>query len=90
MSKGSRVLSLYLVGARTADRERAELLVDRLSSRRRVSGSDDRWSVLYESGDVSEAMRMCEADLSDLDPGWMQVLDFKAVPSRANSDAEFG
>lgn len=30
---------------------------------------------------ISEAMRMCAADLGELDCGWLEILGFAAVPS---------
>jgi hypothetical protein len=90
MNDGIRVLRLYTMGARSADRERAALLVDRLASRRKVTGDGPEWSVLYEVLDVSEAMRLCAADLTEIDPAWIEILDFKAVPSRPIRGVEFG
>jgi hypothetical protein len=90
MRYGIRVLRLYTVGARPAERERAALLVDRLSSRRKVSGDGPEWRVLYECRDVSEAMRLCAEDLSEIDPAWLEILDFEAVPSRPIRGVEFG
>jgi hypothetical protein len=85
-----RVLELCVVGTDAAERQRAELLVDRLSSRRDVSGEGPRWRVVYEAVDVTEAMRFCEAELSELDPRWFEILDFRALPARPLRDAEFG
>ncbi len=90
MAHRSRVLRLNLVGSRPADRERAALIVDRLASRRTVAGDEGQWEVIYETGDTAEAMRLCESDLGEIDPSWFRVLDFIALPSRANLDAEFG
>ena len=90
MRDGIRVLRLYTVGALSGDRDRAALLVDRLASRRQVSGAGPEWRVRYECRDASEAMRLCAADLSEIDTGWIEVLDFEAVPSRPIRDAEFG
>ena len=84
------MLELCLVGSRTGERERADLLVDRLAARRGVSGDGPRWSVAYEAVDVGEAMRICEAELSELDSRWFEVLDFRALPARPLRDAEFG
>jgi hypothetical protein len=83
MAEGWRVIGLFLVGSRVADRERAELIVDRLAERRPVSGGVGEWRVVYPTGDTSEAMRMCEEDLNALDPSWLQVLDFRALPSHS-------
>jgi hypothetical protein len=90
MRDGIRVLRLYTVGARPADRERAALLVDRLASRRKVAGDGPEWRVRYECRDVSEAMRLCAADLTEIDPAWIEVLDFKALPSKPIRGVEFG
>jgi hypothetical protein len=78
------LLRLYPVGPRVADRERAARIVERLASRRRVSEGMGEWRVLFDTGDVSEAMGACEADLAAVDPGWVEVLDFAAVAARPN------
>ena len=90
MRNGIRTLRLYTVATHPADRERTALLVDRLSSRRSVSGDGPEWTVLYQCLDVSEAMRLCAADLSEIEPAWIEILDFKAVPSSPIRGARFG
>jgi hypothetical protein len=90
MSDGIRVLRLFTVGARPADLERAALLVDRLASRRKVTGDGPEWRVLYECPGVSEAMRLCVADLTEIDPAWIEILDFTAVPSPPIRGTGFG
>jgi hypothetical protein len=90
MREGIRVLRLHTVGAHPADRERAALLVDRLASRRTVSGEGPEWRVVYECRDISAAMRLCAADLSEIDPRWIEILDFEAMPSHPIRGAEFG
>jgi hypothetical protein len=83
MAGRSRVLlRIYLVGSRVADRRRAEQIVDGLASRRPVSGGAGEWRVVYDTEEVSEAMRICEADLAELDPSWLEILDFAALPTR--------
>jgi hypothetical protein len=82
MTDGPRVIRLFLVGSRTADRERAELIVDRLAATRPITGGAEEWRVMYPVTDASEAMAMCEADLSGLEPAWLEILDFEALPSR--------
>jgi hypothetical protein len=77
--KTGRVLSLFLVASRTADRERGELLVDRLAVHRPVLGFAPQWQVVYECGDATEAMGRCAAELSELDPGWVEILDFEVL-----------
>jgi hypothetical protein len=85
-----RVLELCLVGSQVGERRRADLLVDRLASRRAVNGDGPRWTVVYDAVDITEAMRLCEAELTELDPRWFEVLDFRGVPARRLRDAEFG
>jgi len=76
------LLRIRLVGPRIADRERAESILGLLAARRPLEGGVGEWRVVYDTPEISEAMRMCEADLTELDPGWMAILDFEAVPSR--------
>ncbi len=90
MRESPRVLELCLVGSRVEERQRAELLVDRLASRRGLIGDGPRWTVVYDAVDVTEAMRLCEEDLGEMDPRWFEVLDFRALPARPLRDAEFG
>jgi hypothetical protein len=78
---GIRVLRLFTVAARAGEREQAALVVDRLAARRRVTGDGPEWSVLYECRDTSEAMRRCAAELTEIDPAWIEVLDFEVLPS---------
>lgn len=87
---GGRILKLSLVGTGVADLERATLLADRLAARRLVTGEAPEWQVLYEAADTAEAMALCEAELGELDPRWLEILDFTALPSRPIRDAEFG
>jgi hypothetical protein len=79
---GSRVIGFYLVGSPATDGERAELILDGLAKRRPVFGEAGEWRVFYEAEGTSEALRMCEADLGELDPLWPRILDFKALPQR--------
>ena len=90
MAKSTRVLEVSLVAGGVSDRERAELLVDRLAALRRVGGEGPRWAVVYPAADVTEAMALCETDLTQLDPTWFQILEIRALPSLPLRDAEFG
>jgi hypothetical protein len=56
--------------------------VDRLADRRPVSDGIGEWQVIYRTEEISEAMRLCEADLTELDPSWLEILNFAALPSR--------
>jgi len=37
------------------------------------------WRVAYEIDDLSEAMAACADDLTDLDPNWIEYLDFSVL-----------
>jgi len=65
------------------------LIIDRLAARRPVSLCSEEWLVPFEGRDVTAAMRACEEELTDLDPDWITVLDFRALPSRRIQGAEF-
>jgi hypothetical protein len=65
------------------------LIIDRLAARRPVSLGSEEWLMSYEGRDVTAAMRACEEELTDLDPDWIRVLDFRALPSRPIRGAEF-
>jgi hypothetical protein len=75
-------LRLFLVAPRIADRERAEQIVERLSARRPVYGEAGEWRLAYEASGVSAAMAMCAAELTELDPRWLEILDFAVLPAR--------
>jgi hypothetical protein len=79
--RGTRTLRLYLLDDRTVDLDRVTVLIDRLAARREVGGGVPEWSVRFETADISEAMRVCAAELSALDPRWYEILDFKAQPA---------
>ena len=65
------------------------LVVDRLAANRSVTGESPEWRVIYSDVDSAEAMRLLETDLSRIDPRWIEVLAFEAVPSQPLSEAEF-
>ncbi len=74
------VLRIHLLDDRRAvDLDRAALVLDRLAARRRVEGSVPEWRVAYEIDDLSEAMAACADDLTDLDPNWIEYLDFSVL-----------
>ena len=77
----SIALRIYPTSPRADDSERAARVVERLESQPPISAAGGGWQVLYRAADVSEAMAMCAADLDDLDPGWMEILDFEVVRS---------
>lgn len=86
MASDFSVLLLYLLDHREGDEGRAALIVDRLADTRPVLGDEPQWQVTYETRDVTEAMRLCEADLNELDPDWVEILDFRALRSRRLPD----
>jgi hypothetical protein len=89
MRAGERELRLHLIGSDDVAIGRAALVIDRLASGRVVSGTSPEWLVTYAGVDTGEAMRLLETDLTEIDPGWIEVLDFEAVPSQPLSEAEF-
>lgn len=76
----SRVLRLFLVGTGSTARERAHRIVDRLAAERSVSGGESEWTVIYGTSDLAEAKRLCESELTAIDPRWLEILDFEAMP----------
>lgn len=89
MAPCRRVLRLYLLAERRVDPIRWPFC-DRLAARRTVWGRAPDWRVLYEVDDLSEAMRMCAADLDQLDPRWLEILDFQAQTTPGPRDAGSG
>jgi hypothetical protein len=90
MRDGERGLRLKVVGYGEKAEDRAVLIVDRLAAIRPVSGRCPAWQVVYSDVDVHEALGQLEIDLTAIDPGWVEVLDFAALPSEPLSEAEFG
>lgn len=82
MAQGLSVLRLFLLEDRRVDLDRASILVARLGARRSVSGELPEWFVVYDTDDVSAAMRACAADLEGLDPRWPEIFDFNAMKRR--------
>lgn len=76
---GSGILRLYLLDDRTVDIDRVTLIVDRLGTRREVRGACPEWLVRSDTTDITEAMRACGAELTELDPRWFEILDLKAL-----------
>jgi hypothetical protein len=73
------VLRLYLLDDRRVDLDRVSPLIERLARRRDVSGTIPEWRIVYDTGDPSEAMGTCAADLDGIDPRWVEIFDFSAV-----------
>jgi hypothetical protein len=89
MRNRERVLRLEVLGQGEEAEGRAGLIVDRLAGIRRVIGRCPTWLVTYQSLDVRGAFEQLEADLTAIDPSWIEILDFAALPSRPLSEAEF-
>jgi hypothetical protein len=89
MTDGERELRLHAIGGGEGARDRAVLIVDRLASRRSVSGDCPEWRVTYTDVDIARALALLESDLSRIDPRWTEALDFAAVPSEPLPEAEF-
>jgi hypothetical protein len=55
-------------------------------------GSSTEAQGIYETAEISEAMRMGEADLTELDASWLEILGFTALRSWPilRADSEFG
>lgn len=89
MRDGERVLRLKVVGSGAGAEDRAVLIVDRLTGLRRVIGRCPTWLVTYPEVDSRGALKQLEADLTTIDPRWVEVLDFAALASNPRSEAEF-
>jgi hypothetical protein len=90
MEDSDRELRLFVVETDTHALSRATEIVEVLRGRRKVSGGGPAWSVVYPDVEVAEALRLCDADLGEIDPRWGDVLDFAATPSAPLPEAEFG
>jgi hypothetical protein len=71
-------IKILVVGGRRGDEMRGTGIVDRLAARRTLAGDAPEWETVYEARDATEAMRLCVADLEELDAGWFEVLDLRA------------
>lgn len=83
-------LRVYPASPRAEAAGRAASILERLESHRPVSAVAGGWQVLYRAADISEAMAICAADLDDLDPGWMEILDFEALTPFPRSGHHLG
>lgn len=77
-----RALRLFVVDASDEAHDRAVAIVAELRDKRQVVGQGPEWTATYVDVDTSAALRICEEDLSAIDPRWPEVLDFAAVPPR--------
>jgi hypothetical protein len=75
-------LKIFAIDEEEKRRERALLLVDALAATRAIEGNGP-WIATYPAADASEAFASCAEDLSAIDPRWVEVLDFVALPARA-------
>lgn len=84
MRRGLSTIRLYLLDDRAVDLDHVALIVDRLAAIRQVEEDPPGCRVIYETSDLSEAMRSCAADLDALDPDWRSLFDFSAsrAPNR--------
>lgn len=57
--------------------------MERLAADHDVTGRLPEWRICNPTPDISEAMRWCAADLHDLDPCLVEILDFSAVAARS-------
>jgi hypothetical protein len=89
MTDGERELRLHAIGSGEDAGDRALLIVDRLAVGRSVSGDCPEWRVTYPGVDIARALKLLEADLTGIDPRWIETLDFAAVPSEPLPEAEF-
>jgi hypothetical protein len=89
MRNGDRELRLKVMGHGEEAEDRAVLIVDRLAGIRPVTGRCPEWRVTYSNVDVQGAFEHLAADLTAIEPRWVEVLDFAALPSKPFSEAEF-
>jgi len=89
MRDRERVLRLKVMGQGEEAEDRAVMVVDRLAGIRRVIGKCPTWLVTYSVLDIHGAFEQLEADLTAIDPRWVEVLDFAALPSQPQPEAEF-
>jgi hypothetical protein len=89
MRNGERELRLHVIGLGDEAADRAVLVVDRLAAGRSVTGRCPEWRVVYSNLDNRGALEQLQSDLTAIDPRWIEVLDFAALPSKPLSEAEF-
>jgi hypothetical protein len=89
MRNAERELRLHVIGLGAETEDRAVLVVDRLAADRSVTGNYPEWRVVYSNLDNRGALEQLQTDLTAIDPRWVEVLDFAALPSKPLSEAEF-
>jgi hypothetical protein len=76
-------LKIFEIAVEGPRHDLALLLLDALAARRPVEGHGP-WIVTYRAADTSEAFALCAEDLEAIDPRWVEVLDFVAIPPRGS------
>jgi len=89
MARSGCKLKIFAIAEETERRDRALLIVDALAAKRPVDGSGP-WIVTYPAADASLAFESCAEDLSAIDPRWVEVLDFVALPARGRAERRLG
>jgi hypothetical protein len=87
MARSNCKLKIFAIDEQEERRDRALLIVDALAAKRPVDGSGP-WIATYAAADASEAFTSCAEDLGAIDPRWVEVLDFVAIPAQPRSDRE--
>lgn len=91
MAQSARKLRLFTIAGDKAGRDRASLIVDALGAGRPIDGNGPSWIVTYtDVADASQAFARCEGDLNAINPRWIEILDFAALPTQATADWRFG
>ena len=80
------VLRLKVMGRGEEAEDQAVLVIDGLAGIRRVIGRCLSWLVTYSVLNIGGAFEQLEADLTAIDPRWVGVLDFAALPSEPQSE----
>ena len=75
-------LRLFAIDEHDRTRERAVPIVAALAAKRSVEGGGP-WILTYAATDPSQAFASCAEELDAIDPSWVEVLDFVAMPDGA-------
>jgi len=81
-------LKIFAIGEEVQRHDRACLLVNALAAKCPIEGSGP-WIAIYPAADASEAFAKCAEDLSAIDPRWVEVLDFVALPAPDQIERRF-
>jgi hypothetical protein len=89
MARPDCKLKIFAIDEGAERRDRALLILDGLAAKRLIEGSGP-WIATYPLAAASQAFASCAEELSAIDPRWVEVLDFVALPDWTRTERRSG